>query len=192
MMTQHAKDELRDRLLAEQASDPHLKLEYERKLNAMFEIQLTPLKKVWFTALIGFALISGALVLTLALTEPLRPLVRTALLSGVAFAAAWIVFLGQLLRRGTMRRRIDPPMAAGMAFVFALMMCILMAIAGAPMDQVILTAMLFLFPAGLMVLRTVVEQSEMRTQEHLVELQYRLARLEDRLDDGELGAGVPR
>lgn len=193
MMTEHAKTELRDRLLAEQASDPKLKLEYERKLNAMFEIQLPVWKKLWFTTVMLVCLIAGLGATVLALTETLPRGARTGLLVGAGFSLAWLIFFARLLKRGTLQRRIDPPLAAGMAFGFSLTMCVIMAAAGLPTDQVILMAVLLVFPAGLMVLRAVVEQSEMRMQEQLVELQYRLARLAEKLDDdGELGAGVRR
>ena len=40
-----------------------------------------------------------------------------------------------------------------------------------PTDKVLLVGMLFLLPAGLILIRTLIEQSEMRMQEQLVELQ---------------------
>lgn len=193
MMIRDQKAEFRQHLLAEQAMDPALKAEFERKLNTMFENSLSPFKKIWFMTLMLFCMASGGVALVLAITEAtLPPAARSALLMGAVFALAWLIFFAQILKRGTMRRRIDAPMAAGMAFVFSLMMCILLAIGGLPTEQVILTAVLFLFPAGLMVLRTVVEQSEMRMQVQLMELQFRLAELSERLDDGEAGAGVRR
>lgn len=194
MMTRDKQSELRERLLAEQSMDPKLKSEYERKLKMMFEIQLPVWKKLMLVSLTGFALAAGTTAMVLGLTES-QPgaAARTVLLVGSAFAVSWVVFFVQMLYRGTLRRRIDRPIAAGMAFVFSLLMCVLLAIGGLPTDRVILIAVLFLIPAGLMVLRAMVEQSEMRMQEQLVELQYRIARLSERLDeDGEAGAAVRR
>ena len=57
---------------------------------------------------------------------PLGP--RSALLIGAAFAAAWTVSCAQLLRSGTFPRRIDAPTAAGLAFAFSLIMCIVLAV----------------------------------------------------------------
>jgi len=61
-----------------------------------------------------------------------------------------------------------------------------------PADKVVLAGMLFLLPAGLMLLRTVIEQAEMRTQERIVELEFKIARLSEKLggEDDLLGTGV--
>jgi hypothetical protein len=72
-----------------------------------------------------------------------------------------------------------------MGFVFALLMCTLFAIGGMPPAYVTMNAALFLIPAGLIVIRTVIEQSESRTQERLVELQYKVARLAEKFGDDE-------
>lgn len=192
MLTKNDKAELRSRLLAEQTSDPNLRLDHERRLLAMFETRLTAGKKLWFVALTVFCLGAGASAVTLAVTEKLPPLARTALIAGAIFSLAWVAFLVNLLRRGSVLRRVDPPRAAGMAFLFSVAVCILMAVGKAPTEQTILMAVLLLIPAGLIVLRTAVEQSEMRTQERLVELQYRVAQLAERLDDGGAGSGVLR
>jgi hypothetical protein len=157
--------ELREWFLAKQTNDPALGSEYERKLNSMYEIQLSVSKKLWFVALAGFCLVIGTVAVALALTETLPPALRTLLLVGAAFAAAWLAFFIRMLRRGALLRRVDPPMAAGMAFVFSMIMSMLLAIGGLPVERVILVAVLILFPAGLLVLRTVAEQSEMQTQQ---------------------------
>jgi Kef-type K+ transport system membrane component KefB len=193
MTSSKNKTELRERLLAAETTDAALRGEYERKLVAMFELQLSTAKKVWLKVLTLFSVACCALALTLALTEKLPPGPRTALLIGAAFAAAWTVYLSQLLRRGTFRRRIDAPMAAGMAFAFSLAMCVVLAVAGVPTEKILLIGMLFLLPAGLILLRTIIEQSEMRMQEQLVELQYRIARLAEKFDDDDsAGVGVIR
>ncbi len=188
-----SKRQFRQRMLSAENETPALRAEYDRRINAMFEKNLSKLKKLWFTTLVLFCLISGGIALTLALTEKGLPLIaRIGLLLGTTFSAAWAFFLIRILRRGSMRLRIDPPLAAGMGFCFALLMCVLFAVSGMPASYVTMYGVLFLIPAGLMLLRTVIEQSEMRTQERLVELQYKIARLSERLgdDDDLLGTGV--
>lgn len=195
MTASTGKTDFRERLLASETIDSALRAEYERKLSTMFETQLSAKKRIWFTILILFSVTAGAVAIMLAVTEKLPPAPRIGLLIGAAFSAAWVFYLVRMLRRGVMRRRIDPPVAAGMAFGFSLLMCIVLAVGGAPSDKVLLMAVLFLIPAGLMLLRTVIEQSEMRMQERLVELQYNIARLAERLgddDSDQAGAGVRR
>ena len=187
------KQKFREQLLDADSASLTLRLDYERRMNAMLERKLTRAKKFWFVTLTLFCIIAGATTLMLALTEPkLPPVARIGLLIGTMFAVSWSVFLVRIVRRGTMKLRIDPPLAAGMGFMFALIMCVLFAVAGMPPAYVTMNAALFLIPAGLIVLRTVIEQSESRMQERLVELQYKVARLTEKFgdDDDLLGSGV--
>lgn len=189
-----SKRAFRQRMMSAENETPALRAEYERRINAMFEKKISKPKKMWFITLTLFCLIGGGIALTLALTEKgLPPAARIGLLLGTAFSAAWAFFLMRIIQRGTMQLRIDPPLAAGMGFCFSLLMCVLFAVSGMPASYVTMNAVLFLIPAGLILLRTVIEQSEMRTQERLVELQYKIARLSERLgddDDHLLGTGV--
>ena len=186
------KESFRRRMLAADTENPALRAEYDRRIKAMFEVTISPAKKAWFAFLTIFCIVAGAAAVSLAVTERLPPAARVALLMGAAFSAAWAFYLFRIVRRGTLRRQIDPPAAAGMAFAFSLAMCVLFAVAGMPTDKVVLTAVLFLLPAGLMLIRTVIEQAEMRTQERIVELEYKIARLSEKLggDDDLLGTGV--
>ena len=186
------KESFRRRMLAAEKENPALRAEYDRRIKAMFEVTVSKPKKIWFACLVLFCIAAGAAAIQLADTETLPPAARIALLMGAAFSAAWAFFLARILRRGTLRRQIDPPTAAAMAFVFALAMCVVFAVAGMPADKVVLAGMLFLLPAGLMLLRTVIEQAEMRTQERIVELEYKIARLSEKLggEDDLLGTGV--
>ena len=186
------KESFRRRMLAAETENPALRADYDRRIKAMFEVTLSIPKKISLALLVLFCIVAGAAAIQLAITETLPPAARITLLLGAAFSATWALFLGRILRRGTVRRRIDPPVIAGMAFVFAQAMCILFAVAGMPADKVVLAGMLFLLPAGLMLLRTVIEQAEMRTQERIVELEYKIARLSEKIggDDDLLGTGV--
>ena len=189
----HSKQDFRRRLLAAEPENPALRAEYERRIHAMFEVPLSRPKRIWFTTLTVFAAVCGVGAIILVTTERgLPPAARVALVAGAAFAASWVFFLTRIVARGTFRRRVDAPTAAGMGFAFSLIMCVIFAVAGMAAEQVILMGMLFLLPAGLILLRTVIEQSEMRTQERLVELEYKIALLTEKLggDDDLLGTGV--
>jgi hypothetical protein len=192
----HSDQDFRQRLLAAEPQNAALRAEYDRRIQAMFEVTVHPAKKAWFAFLVLFCVVSGTAAMVLAVTETLPPAARIGLLMGAAFSGAWAFFLFRIVRRGTLRQRIDAPAAAGMMFVFSLLMCVLFAVSGMPTDKVLLAGVLFLLPAGLILLRTVVEQSEMRTQERLVELEYKIAVLTEKLkrddDGGSLGSGVLR
>lgn len=194
MKTSNHASDTREQLLATDPIDSTLHAEYERKMTAMFETKLTRKKQIWLKLLTLFSVAGCILALLLAVTEALPLRARVSLLLGAAFAAAWTVYFVQMIFRGTMRRRIDPPLAAGMAYGFSLAMCILFAVSGVPTERVLLMGMLLLLPASILLLRTIVEQSELRTQEQLLELQYKLSKLAEKFDDdgGDAGAGVLR
>lgn len=194
MKTSHQTNGTREQLLATEPIDATLQAEYERKINAMFETKLTMKKQIWLKLLTLLSVAGCSLALLLAITETLPLRARVSLLLGAAFAAGWTVYFVQMILRGTMRRRIDPPLAAGMAYGFSLAMCILFAVSGVPTERVLLMGMLFLLPASILLLRTIVEQSELRTQEQLLELQYKLSKLTEKFDDdgGDAGSGVLR
>ena len=186
------KESFRRRMLAAEKENPALRAEYDRRIKAMFEVTVSTSKKIWFACLMLFCVAAGAAAIQLAVTETLPPVARIALLMGAAFSGAWAFFLARILRRGTLRRRVDPPTAAGMAFLFSVLMCVVFSVAGMPTDQVVLIGVLFLLPAGLILIRTVIEQAELRTQERIVELEYKITRLSEKLggDDDLLGTGV--
>lgn len=186
------KESFRRRLLAAETENPALRADYDRRIKAMFEVSISTPKKIWFGFLVLFCIVAGAAAVQLAITETLPTAARIALLMGAAFAATWALFLGRIVWRGTLRRRVDPPTAAGMGFLFSVLMCVVFSVGGMPNDQVLMVGMLFLLPAGLMLIRSVIEQAEMRTQERIVELEYKIARLSEKLggDDDLLGAGV--
>ena len=49
-------------------------------------------------------------------------------------------------------------------------------------DPFVIFGFLFLLPAAVILLRTVTERSELRTQERLLELEYKLAQLAETLE----------
>lgn len=192
MISSETKRELRERLLAAEPINPKLRAEYQRKVDDMLDPKLSRRARLWLAGVILFDLAAAGVVTALVMTESLPPPMIGALLSGVGFAVAWSIYFMVMLRRGVYRRRIDMPRLSSMALAFSVIMCVLLAIAGLPTDRVLLVAMLSVLPAGLLAIRSIIQQSEMRMQERLLEVQYRLATLAEKFDDGEAGAGVPR
>jgi hypothetical protein len=178
-------------LLNAESTDAALRAEYERKRDAMFETKLSAVHKVVFMILCPLIVCAVAFIGTMAFTDGLPRRAMIPIVLGMTFALAWVVFFVQVLRRGTIRRRIDPPRAAAMAFAFALTICIAFAIVTPRTDIVLLMGVLFVIPAALNVIRVQIEQAEMRTQERIIELQYRLAVLSERIggdDDDAAGS----
>lgn len=195
MKTSHHASDTREQLLATEPINPTLQSEYERKMTDMFETKLTRKKRLWLMlfAVVSMAGCVFAIVLSLTEVFPTRA-VRVVIPLYAVFAAAWAIYFVRIILRGTMRRRIDPVLAAGMAYGFSLLTCILFLFYGVSIDRVLLMGMILLLPASILVVRTIVEQSELRTQEQLLVLQYKLSKLAEKFDDdsGDAGAGVLR
>jgi hypothetical protein len=172
---------LREHLLALEPQDPALRAEYERKLNAMLEVPLSETRRTSTAVVLVAAVAMGGLFVTLLLTESIPWKTRGVFAVGLVFAAAWAVYAGRILRRGTFRRKTDSTVAAGLAWTFALITAIAFALLGPQKDPFTIFGFLFLLPAAVILLRTVTEQAEIRTQERLLELEYRLARLGEAL-----------
>jgi hypothetical protein len=171
----------RDHLLALENTDPALRAEYERKLNAMLEIPLTPVRRTSTVVVLVAAAAMAVLFTALLATESVPWKTRLAFAVGLVFAGGWVAYALRILRRGTYHRKTDSTTAANMAWVFSLVTAIAFALLTPNKDPLLMFGFLFLLPAAVILLRTVTEQSELRTQERLLELEYKLARLGESL-----------
>ena len=168
---------LRDRLLAAEPASDALRAEYERKLIAMLEKRLSTPKRIWLGLLAAFAGAAALLLTELQISDPLKPLVRVGLGLGIVFSLTWAAFLGRMAWRGTMRLKADATIYANIVWGFVLVTAVFFAVIAKDRDPFLIYCFLFLLPASVVVLRTVIEQSELRTRERLLELEYKLAQL---------------
>jgi hypothetical protein len=189
----------RERLLALEPETPALRADYQRKVNAMLEVPLSRARRLSLVLVLAGAVASAALLAALLLTETVPGHVRLAFAVGIAFALAWAMYSARILRRGVYRRTSDSTAAAGMAFGFTMATAVGFALAmGRRLDPFLMFGFLFVLPAAVILLRTVVEQAELRTHERILELEYRLARLSEGLARGgpdrrdDPAAGGPR
>lgn len=170
---------LRERLLAAEAEDPALRADYDRRLQAMLEQTLSTPRKVWFAVLAVACVVNVAVMGTFLLTRPAPSLARVSIGLGIIFSLAWLVHFVRLIRRGTFRRKSDATLGASLVWFFVIATAILLAFGSKNLDPFVMFGFLFLLPASVIVLRTAVEQSELRTQERLLELEYKIARLSE-------------
>jgi cation transport ATPase len=173
----------REHLLALEPEDPALRAEYERRLNAMLEVPLTTTRRVSTIAVAVVATAMGVLFVALVATESVPWKTQGAFALGLLFAAGWVAYAVRILRRGTYHRRTDSTTAANMVWVFTVLTAVAFALAAPRRDPFVIFGFLFLLPAAVILLRTVTEQSELRTQERLLELEHKLARLAETLEN---------
>ena len=172
----------REHLLALESEDPALRAEYERRLNAMLEVPLSATRRTSTVVVLVVAAAMAVLFTALLATESVPWKTRSAFGIGLLFAAGWVAYAVRILRRGTYHRRTDSTTAANMAWTFSVVTAVAFALLAPTKDPFVIFGFLFLLPAAVILLRTVTEQSELRTQERLLELEYKLARLTETLE----------
>ena len=174
----------RERLLDAEQVTPALKERYHKELQAMLEKKLSGFRRwVWLGSAImglGFAVLFG----TLAVVEPAEfpPWGRLGFAAGALFGIGWLLLGLKVVWRGSLDLKFDTAAANGMAWGLAVVM-VTLAMVFAPENTVglrmILSGLVFLVMGALFVIRHVIEQSELKTREKLLEIEYRLAELTD-------------
>ena len=173
----------REHLLALEPESPALRMDYERRLNAMLETPLSTVRRTSTFAVLVAAAAMAMLFVALLATESIPWKTRGAFAVGLVFAVAWVTYAVRILRRGTYHRRTDSTTAANMTWAFCVITAVAFALLTPDKNPFVIFGFLFLLPAAVILLRTVVEQSELRTQERLLELEYKLARLTEALEN---------
>jgi hypothetical protein len=131
--------------------------------------------------LAGACAVAALLMTELQVSDPLPPLARVGIGLGIVFSLCWAAFLGRLAWRGTFRMKGEATLYATMVWVFAVAMAVLLAVISKDRDPFVIYGFLFLLPASIIVLRTAMEQSELRTRERLLELEYKLAQVAEQV-----------
>jgi hypothetical protein len=128
---------------------------------------------------------SMALLVALMATEMLPWKVRGVFAVGIVFAGCWVAYCARILRHGAYRRKSDPRIAAVMGWLFTIITATAFAMLSPHKDPFVMFCFLFLLPAAVMLLGTQTEQAELRTQEKLLELEYRIARIAEGIEKGK-------
>ena len=177
-----------DRLCKLEPLNAQLRAKYEETLMNILEKKLTPVMK-GFIICVGVTSIAITIFLgTLAFIHDELPLLaRLALAGGSAFAAAWTVLVGWTLKKGTWFGKIQPTIIAGLSWTLAVLMetCFLVLAPQFP-DRflgtvAIFTGLVILIGAGVGLLGTRIQQTELTMREAFLRMEYRLAQVAEEL-----------
>lgn len=174
----------RDRLLEVEPVTPALKERYEKEVQVMFQKKLTRVQGwAWLATSIG----SLGLAIVFAVTAVLAPsgfplFVQVSFVVGAFFGLAFAALGLSVYMRGSVNLKTEGAAVSGLAWGLPVVMLTLFMMF-APEDVVglrmITCGLVFLVMGAVFLLRHVVEQSELKTREKLLEIEYRLAEVQE-------------
>jgi hypothetical protein len=179
---------LPERLLDLERPDPARREQYELAVRDMLELKLTGFRKwSWLASAVASIAIAVYLVVQIFLAPRLPLAAKAGLAGGAVFSLGWAGLAIRLVKQGALSRKRDPVLLAGLIWIaMVLMETMFMLLAmeqpTAPHATLIVTVgLVFLLSAGVQLLRSVVEQGEVRTREKLLEIEYRVTQLAEAL-----------
>jgi hypothetical protein len=181
----------RDRLLAMEKPAASYKDRYQKEVQAMLEQKLTGVKKWQMIAFLAMSLGLGILFGTLAVIVPKGfPLWgRLAWAIGAVFCLAFVVMYARIIKKGAINLKKDNLDLAWTGWGLIIVMgTIILVVSGQLPDPVMGILMLawvlvFEVAAAVMLLRAIIDRSELNTREKLLEVEYRLAELAEKIED---------
>jgi hypothetical protein len=179
-------NDFRERLIRCESVTPAHRQQYEKEMRAMLEKQLTGVRRwVWGLAAlmgVGFAVLFGTVAVMMPAEFPLWG--RLGFAAGALFGVGWAALGIRVLRRGSIHLKLDTGAAAGMAWALPVTLLTLFMVS-APDDviglRMILCGLVFLVMGVAFLLRHVIELSELKTREKLLQIEYRVAELSERI-----------
>ena len=175
-----------DRLIDCESLSPSLGQEHRKEILAMFDKKLGPFGRAIcaFFAVVGLAQTVFLGYMGVATYDKLTPWWTLGFVAGIVYSLAFGSLLGWIAYSGHVRLKWQPSAFAAMVWGFTVLMVTLMLV-GAP-DSIVGLRMIFvgivlLIGAGVFLLGTCSQQAELRTKEKLLEIEYRLADLAERL-----------
>ena len=183
-----------ERLLEMEQITPALKEKYDMELQTMIEQPIKGVRKLpWIIATaggVGFMLLFGTVAIIAPAEFPL--LGRLTFAAGAVFGLAWTILGIVILRRGSMNLKTHAPAAAGMGWGLTIIVATfaLLTMGNEARESLVgvrmcLAALIFLVPAATFMIHSRIQQSELRTREKLLEIEYRLAELSETIDKEE-------
>jgi hypothetical protein len=178
--------EFREKLLQAEQATPALKEKYSKEIQTMLEKKITGLGRFISLAAaisgLAFTVLFGALAIFSPVDFPL--LARLGFGAGALFGIGWFILGIRIFSRGSLNLKTDTGIYAGLAWGISLII-VITCMVSAPDNLVglrsILCGLVFLVMGAMFVIRHVVEISELKTREKLLEIEYRLAELTESL-----------
>ena len=180
----------RDELLDMEKPDANYREKYQKEIREMFEKKLTGLRKlgcvVGLIMGLGFAGLFGTLAVIGPEGFPLWG--RFIWGIGAVFGLIIAVVEGAILKKGTINLKEDEMSAALLSWcVLVIMGSLFLAFSGSLAEPIkavrMMVSFLFFFVmAAVFLLKAYIQRSELNTREKLLQIEYRLAELSEKLE----------
>jgi hypothetical protein len=187
-------DRFRERLLELEQMTPAVKERYDKEVQAMLERRITGTdRKVWLGGTIMsvvFAVLLGVFAIIPPLAEvPLFPRIGPAV--GALFSVGFAIFFLRVFRRGSFDLKSDASFFIGMIWLMVVLAVAMFMVMSLLVPDRIVGLWLSVFGVVVLVIGAVflirhgIAQSELRTREKLLEIEYRLAELVEMAKPGK-------
>ncbi len=176
--------QFKDNLMKSEADNASARARYEKSLAGLMEFPLEWPRKsgLVFALLVSIGTVVLSTILAIRFHNGPAVMLEGFALGGV-FGIVGAVITARILLRGTYHRRRDTVAQANLIWVFV----VLMEVVFMEMDgfypktggRMTLFGLVFLIGGAVLLLRTVIEQSELRTREKLLEVQLDVAEMKE-------------
>jgi len=183
-------ERFRDRLLDMERPTAGYRQKYEKEVQAMLEEKLTGAKKWQMVAFLVVSLGLGVLFGTLAVIVP-RGFPwwgRLCWAIGAVFCLTFVVMYARIIKKGAINLKKDKLDLAWTGWGLVVVVgTFALVFSGKLPDRVVgvhwlVSVLFYLVAAGVFLLRAYIQRSELNTREKLLEIEYRLAELAEKLE----------
>ena len=180
----------RDELVDMEKADTSYKEKYEKEIKEMFEKKLTHLKRWEYIIGLGMGLGFFVLFGTLAIIVPKEfPLwARSIWIFGAVFGLAFAALSVWVLKKGTINLKTDELSSAWLGWGFVVIVATIVLVYSGDLPEPIIGVrmlagiLIYEVAAGVLLLKAIVRRSELNTREKLLEIEYRLAELAEKVE----------
>ena len=179
-----------EQLLNCETPTPAYRQKYEKEVQDMFEKRLSTGGRAMWGFWTVFCLAQAIFFIVIGITSyGDLPVWGTATFGGgVVFALAFAAICAQIAATGTLKLKVHHPAIAGLTWCFVVLIMTTMLVTAPDtivgVKTIVSTLVFFIFGAVFLLLSKA-EQAELRTKEKLLEIEYRIAELADRLPNGK-------
>jgi len=183
----------RDKLLDMEKANTPYKEKYDKEIMEMFDKKLTGLQK-WGQVLglamgLGFFFLFGTLAIIVPKEFPLWG--RAIWIIGSVFGLVFAALSVWILKKGAVNLKTDDMAAAGLGWAFIVIVATLVLVFSGKSPEpitgvrMLVSILIFEVMAAAGLLKAIIQRSEVNTREKLLEIEYRLAELADKVETAE-------